>query len=76
MNLTMHNGHLATTKAASNSTMFFAKVCPLVSRMASPKQPQSFTGLAKYIHTVMSVIMPIKPNSSFETKRRCMAKSR
>ena len=24
----------------------------------------------------MSVIMPIKPNSSFETKRRCMAKSR
>ena len=55
--------------------MFLSRVSPLVSFMASPKHPQSFTGLAMNIHTVMRVITTIIAVVNFDTSRRCMANS-
>ena len=71
----MSIGRIAVTMAAASSTMFFRSVSPLVSFMASPKHPQSFTGLAMNIHTVMSVITTINAVTSFDTRWRCMANS-
>ena len=62
------------TEQASN-TMFLASVWPLVSTTASPKQPQSLTGLATAIHTVISVIMVMKIRVTRVASRRRMAQS-
>ena len=45
-NWAVERGHRATMSAAASRTMFFVSVSPLVSLMASPKHPQSLTGLA------------------------------
>ena len=47
---------------------------PVMGR-ASPKQPQSFTGSQKAIHTVTSVISTMKQSATREVSRRWMAKS-
>ena len=39
----------------ASSARFFQKVCQLVMMMASPKQPQSDTGLVSAIHSVSGV---------------------
>ena len=76
MNLTIAHGHLHTTMEAASSTMFLRSVSPLVSFNASPKHPQSFTGSAIAIHTVMAVITVMKASISLDTSLRRMAKSR
>ena len=45
-----------TERAAINSTMFFENVCQLVSVKASPKHPQSDTGLLKAMYKVSGVM--------------------
>lgn len=45
-----------TEIAAINKIMFFQNVCQLVKTHASPKQPQSDTGLAKARYRVSGVI--------------------
>ena len=57
------------------STTFFSNVSPLDSFSASPKQPQSLTGFAMYIHTVISVITAIKASVSRDVVLRPIAKS-
>ena len=48
----------------------------MVRVKASPKHPQSFTGSAMYIHTVISVITAIKASVSLDVNWRFMANSK
>ena len=73
MSLGIASGHRAIAAVHARSTMFLASVCALVSVIASPKQPQSFTGSATYIHTVTAVITTMSAASTFDTARRLMA---
>ena len=72
----MRSGCHATMAAQASSTRFLAKVCPLVSFSASPKQPQSSMGLATKSQSVTSVITTMKTSVSRDAKRRWIAKSR
>ena len=72
----IRRGASTVTTLMANSTKFLVSVCALVRWMASPKQPQSFTGLATTIHTVTSVIRAMNTVTSLVTSRRRMAKSR
>ena len=65
----------ATRAAQARSTTFLASVSPLVSLMASPKQPQSLTGLSTKIHTVRAVMTAMNASVSLLTTRRQMARS-
>ena len=56
INLTLCSGNLQSKMEIAKSMMFLPKVSKLVNLIASPKQPQSLTGLAMAIHVVMSVI--------------------
>ena len=47
---------MSRTITRLRKTMFFQNVCQLVSTSASPKQPQSETGLVRAIHSVSGVI--------------------
>ena len=69
----IRSGRHATTTEAASSTMFLSSVCTLVRRNASPKQPQSFTGLNSAIHTVMRVITAMNATRIFDTRWRRMA---
>ena len=51
----------------ASSKIFLAKVCPFVSLMASPKQPQSLTGLKRKIHNVTNVMKHMKTAESLVT---------
>ena len=53
--------------------MFFQKVCAFVKTIASPKQPQSETGLAIQIHRVSSVITNRKAHATLDVALRWMA---
>ena len=75
MNLTIANGAFHIAKAAASSIMFLPKVCQLVSLRASPKHPQSLTGFARAIHTVVAVIIAMKRRMVFDTSLLLMAKS-
>ena len=76
MKRTILCGSLHTMMAAASRIMFFASVCQLERISASPKHPQSFTGSATAIHTVIIVITAMKASTSRLTMRRLMAKSR
>ncbi len=76
MSLAISRGHFAITTAHANKMMFFISVCVLVSTMASPKHPQSFTGLATAIHKVSTVMTTITAVTMRLTIRRCMANKR
>ena len=52
-----------------------ASVCMLVSITASPKHPQSETGSAMAIHTVIAVIAIMKSSIAADVALRLMAKS-
>ena len=69
-------GFHATTRAAPSSTTFFQNVCQLVSTSASPKQPQSLTGLATASQSVSGVITASSTTAILDASRRRMAKSR
>ena len=62
--------------AQTNNMIFFSSVCPLVSLIASPKQPQSFIGLAHTNHMVNNVMMTINAKQTREISLRRMAKRR
>ena len=47
----------------------------LLSTMASPKHPQSETGSAMAVHTVMAVITTMKSSITADVALRLMAKS-
>ena len=76
MKRVMRSGHTATTAEAVSRTTFFHSVCQLVSFTASPKQPQSFTGLATANHSVTTVITAMKASTMRDTCLRLMANSR
>src|SRR5574344_2474125 len=76
MNLIILNGHIAKVIEQANNTMFLMKVCMLVRCMASPKHPQSFTGLHITNHKVMRVIIAINGDVIFEISLRLIANSR
>jgi len=73
INRYMPNGHFISTAAHANSTMFLTRVCVLVSFTASPKHPQSLTGLAMATHRVTMVMPAINSSDSSDTRRRRMA---
>ena len=75
MNRYIFNGHRHRTMAGTIKTRFFSSVCVLVSRMASPKQPQSVTGLNKTNHRLTNVMPTMNTSIIFEQRRRRMAKS-
>ena len=75
-NLTMLVGHFSSMSAMASRMMFLMKVCPLLSTTASPKHPQSFTGLAITIHRVSRVMMLISASTILETRCLLMANNR
>ena len=75
MKRTICRGQRATTLVHASSTTFFSRLSLPVMGSASPKQPQSFTGSQKAIHTVTSVISIMKHSATREVRRRWMAKS-
>ena len=60
------SGSQITAIAKARSTTFFAKVCQLVSKIASPKHPQSATSLVTASHSVMGVITIINASAPTE----------
>lgn len=74
-NLAMQSGRFHKMMAIASKMMFLTKVSPLLSLMASPKQPQSLTGFAITIHRVRSVMQIITNNNILVTIRLRMAKS-
>ena len=61
---------------AANRMMFLASVSSLLSTMASPKQPQSDTGLAIAMYVVRIVIATIKMVVILAVPRLLMPKSK
>ena len=55
--------------------MFFRKVCALESLTASPKHPQSLTGLATQSQSETAVMKSMNTTMMRDTARRLMAKS-
>ena len=55
--LIIFNGIFHRQIAIANRMRFLTRVSSLLNLMASPKHPQSFTGLAMAIQMVMSVMM-------------------
>ena len=72
----MSIGLLQMRMAMARRMMFLMNVSMLLSTMASPKQPQSFTGSAMTIQSVISVITAITSRVSLLTSLLRMAKSR
>lgn len=70
------NGRQAMTAVQASSTMFLSSVWPLVRCMASPKHPQSLTGLAIHSQSVTNVITTMNTSDILEADRLWMAKSR
>ena len=73
---TMSSGQRVTMTAIASSTTFFQNVCQLVSTTASPKHPQSLTGLATASHSVSGVITSMTNSTSLDTSRLRMANIR
>lgn len=71
----MQRGYFHTVTAAAISIMFLMNVSQFVSFIASPKHPQSLTGLAMAIHKVITVIMLMNTNIILETICLLIAKS-
>ena len=57
-------GRHATSAASASRTIFFSSVSRFVRVSASPKQPQSLTGSAMYIHTVTAVMTTMNSSVS------------
>ena len=76
MNLTMSNGFFHRRMEMASKTMFLANVSAFVSFRASPKQPQSLTGLAITIHAVMNVITAITNSKTLEVSLLLMANNK
>ena len=57
-------------------TRFLKNVCQLVITKASPKQPQSVTGLYKAMYKVSGVITSIKSMASMDVRRNLILKSK
>ena len=72
----MSSGWRQIRTAMASSTAFFQNVCQLVSTTASPKHPQSLTGLAKASHSVSGVMTRKSISVSSDTMRRRMASNR
>ena len=74
MNRTIFCGYMNIITEQAKSTMFLMSVSTFVSIIASPKHPQSDTGFAIAIQTVMAVIIAMKANISFDVACRRIAK--
>ena len=76
MSLGISSGFLQSRMANIRRMMFLMNVSILVSTTASPKHPQSFTGSAMTIQSVISVITIITARVILLVSLRRMAKRR